>query len=249
MGAVRALPRLAVMHHVGDQVVLGAGRVRRQGQDVPQLQVLDREVDDGRVLLHEEVVLGEALHVQAQVSGQSRDLEAAAPRPDVIAHTHAVKLAHDVEDGDLRDDVLLQHVLEQGGGRQVQTQQQEGQPLHHVLGGTGRLALAGTRLSGHLQLTLEAVRDDGALLGPAPRQFQVQRVEEPGPEVNGVGSLLDDKALLAGNHDGLHELMGGYLPLEVARVPHLAQQLTKPLHQHGAAARVVVRDQEEVPDG
>jgi hypothetical protein len=50
--------------------------------------------------------LGEALDVQAQVVGEARDPEAPAPQTDVIMRRLTVKLAHDVEDGDLRRAVL-----------------------------------------------------------------------------------------------------------------------------------------------
>ena len=57
-------------------------------------------------------------------SSQRRTAPTACPLPptglDVLVHQLAVKLAQDVEDGDLRDDHLLQCILEQGRGRQVQ---------------------------------------------------------------------------------------------------------------------------------
>jgi hypothetical protein len=45
--------------------------------------------------------LGEALHVQAQELGQACDAEFSAPGPNVVRHCCTIKLAHDVEDGDL----------------------------------------------------------------------------------------------------------------------------------------------------
>ena len=45
--------------------------------------------------------LGEALHVQAQAPGEPRYAHAAAAETDVVGDRHTVKLAHDVEDGDL----------------------------------------------------------------------------------------------------------------------------------------------------
>lgn len=72
------------------------------GDDVSQLQVPDWEVDDGRVLLPEEVVLGEALHVQHQVVGQPRQPIPPPARLYVIVDAHAVKLAQQLKDGHLR---------------------------------------------------------------------------------------------------------------------------------------------------
>ena len=45
----------------------------------------------------------------------------------------------------------------------------------------------------------------------------------------------------------LHELVGRDLALEGPRVPHLAHELAKALHQQRPAPRVVLRPQEEVP--
>lgn len=45
-----------------------------------------REVDDGRVLLHEEAVSGEAVHAHGEVLRESQHPEAAAARVDIVHH-------------------------------------------------------------------------------------------------------------------------------------------------------------------
>ncbi len=73
----------------------------RERQHVPQLQVLDREVDERGVLLGEEVVVGEAAHVQGEEGRQARDAEGAAAGLDVVGDDAAVVLGQDGKDGHL----------------------------------------------------------------------------------------------------------------------------------------------------
>ncbi len=70
--------------------------------NVSKLQISDWEVDDGGVLLPEEVVLGEALHVQHQVGGQPRQPVPPPPGLYVIVYAPAVKLPQQLKDGHLR---------------------------------------------------------------------------------------------------------------------------------------------------
>ena len=72
------------------------------GDDVPELQVLDGEVDDGWVLLSEEAVADEALDMQHQEGGQPGDAEAAAAELDVVMHALPVKFLQQFVDGHLR---------------------------------------------------------------------------------------------------------------------------------------------------
>lgn len=81
----------------------GGGLTCGRGYDVPQLQVLDREVDDGGVLLGEVAVVDEALDVEHQ---KVRQLGQAVPPPaklDVVVHPLAIELAQELVDGYLHD--------------------------------------------------------------------------------------------------------------------------------------------------
>ena len=75
----------------------------RNWHHISELQVLDREVDNGGVLLHKEVVLGEALDVQHHVGGQLCDAEAPPACLDVIASLLVVELPQQVKDGYLKN--------------------------------------------------------------------------------------------------------------------------------------------------
>ena len=80
---------------------LEAAHTLGNGNNIPELQIPDREIDDGGILLPEEVVLGEALEVQHQVGGQARQAVPPPPHLDVIVHPAAVELVQQLEDGDL----------------------------------------------------------------------------------------------------------------------------------------------------
>lgn len=92
-------------YHICDEVILAGeqGPILALwcGDDVMQLQVLDWEVYDGGVLVDEEVVLGEALEVHAEVQRQAGDPEAPSACLDVVHDSLTVVLVQDVEDGDL----------------------------------------------------------------------------------------------------------------------------------------------------
>lgn len=79
-----------------------AARTLRNGDDVSELQISDGEVDDGGVLLPEEVVLGEALEVQHQVGRQARQPIPAPAVLDIVVHSAPVKLVQQLKDGNLR---------------------------------------------------------------------------------------------------------------------------------------------------
>lgn len=74
----------------------------RNGDDVSELQISDREVDNGRVLLPEEVVLGEALEVQHQIGRQARQAVPSPAMLDVIVHFAPVKFVQQLKDGNLQ---------------------------------------------------------------------------------------------------------------------------------------------------
>ena len=68
----------AVMDHVGDQVVRGPLAVpvlHVSRQQVSELDVTQREVDNGRIFLHEKVVFCESLDVENNVPTNNRYLE------------------------------------------------------------------------------------------------------------------------------------------------------------------------------
>mmetsp|Transcript_2777 Transcript_2777/g.4677 ORF Transcript_2777/g.4677 Transcript_2777/m.4677 type:complete len:312 (+) Transcript_2777:303-1238(+) len=239
------------MAQVGHQVVLGRDRravlLGGARDDVSELEILDGEVDNGRVLLHEEVVLREPLRVQNQVPGQFGELEAPAAQLDVVHDHDVVELLQDLVELHLRDDVLLHGVLVQRGGWEIQPQHQKRHPLDEVF--RSLLGFAGALFGGDLDLALQIVRDDGALLHLPARELEVQRVQHPRHELHRVPLLHYGELLLAARHHRLHELMRAHLSLEVARIPDLTQQLPEAVQQHRLAILVVLWAQEEVPNG
>lgn len=70
--------------------------------DVLQLQVLDWEVDDGRVLLREVAVVNEALHMQHQVLRQLGDAVLPPAQLYVIVHSLPIKLLQELVDRHLQ---------------------------------------------------------------------------------------------------------------------------------------------------
>lgn len=102
---------------------------------VHQAQVLDGEVDDGRVLLGGPVVLAKALDVQDQVRGQVVKRVLLDLRPGFLL-LNAVELGEEACEGHLQsvnillraylgDDVLFHLVREQRGWGQIQRQKEE----------------------------------------------------------------------------------------------------------------------------
>ena len=69
--------------------------------NVPKLQILDRKVDNGWVLLHKEVVFGEALDVEHHVGGQLGQAEPPPPSFYVITGVLPIKLLQQVKYGHL----------------------------------------------------------------------------------------------------------------------------------------------------
>lgn len=135
---VRAPPGLALVHHVGHEIILGRHRVpiRPPGhrQCRSEVEVFDGKVDDGRVFLHEKVVLLESLDMQQEKARQARELVALTPSADVVGDQLPVVLFQNLKDWNLRDDVLLQGVFVQRRGWQAHGQHQEWHPLCNVLG-------------------------------------------------------------------------------------------------------------------
>ena len=69
---------LPLVNHVGHEIVRSALRIfllQLRGEQVAKLDRLDGKVNDRRVLLHVEGVLGEALYVQDDVGREPGDLE------------------------------------------------------------------------------------------------------------------------------------------------------------------------------
>ena len=75
---------------------------------IPKLQIFDGEVDNGGVLLHKEVVLGEALDVQNQVGRQLGEAESSPACLDVVAGLLVVELPQQVKDGHLHQIVSIE---------------------------------------------------------------------------------------------------------------------------------------------
>lgn len=72
--------RLSFVNYIGNEVIdvgaLSLGGGCRSSNQVTQVDVFYREVDDGGVLLNKEGVFGESLDVQDEVGGQGGELKA-----------------------------------------------------------------------------------------------------------------------------------------------------------------------------
>ena len=99
---------LSLVNDVGHEIVRPALRVfllQLGGEQVAELDRLDGEVDDGRVLLDVEGVLREALYVEDDVGREPRDLELLEQVVLVglvLLLGLAVELGQDVVQADLR---------------------------------------------------------------------------------------------------------------------------------------------------
>ncbi|KUI71225.1 hypothetical protein VM1G_11746 [Cytospora mali] len=232
-----------LVHHVGDEVVQDGPAVdrvqRRVGLDVGRdVEAARVEGDDGGVPLRHELVLAEALDVHDEVGRQGVH-EAVPPAVrEVLLGRAPVVLGQHGREGHLRDDVALLLVLEERRGREVQRQEEEAvdvrlhlgrlleaQPVAHV-----RLGRDGLRLG--LQLALEhPLHHAAARLGLAAAEPEVEVVEEPAEELDGVGLRRQREPLVGPQRDLLQQLVRRHVALEGARVPDLPEQDARPLDQ------------------
>eukprot|EP00982_Pelagococcus_subviridis_P000776 6500-Pelagococcus_subviridis.AAC.2 len=240
--AVRPLRGLAVVAHVRDEVVRAVHgltaprdrvRPRRDRDVVAESQALHGKRHDGGVLLHEKVVLREALVVHDEVPRQPRYLVRLHPRgraQDLVRRL-PVELSQDLRQRHLRDEVVLHRVLEQRRRRQVQRERVK----RHL---RALASLARSPHGRHLELALEAVVDHGAAALHLTAEVAVQRVEKPRHEVDRVGLLVHEKPPPRRRQHRLHELVRRHLTFEVPRVPNLPRELAEALNEQ---ALVVAR--------
>lgn len=268
---IGAFVRISIMDNVANKVIdrfgLFVAFLRRQ--EVREIQILDREVDDRRVLLLEESVLREALDVENQILWHPCEMEATQEGVSVRA---VLLLSHTVESGqkitqrDLRDDVLSKLVLEQRWRWELQSEVEEGRVLTSLLvllsQHETQLLINGSVEWHHfarvdLHPSSQSRIDDGRVVLLASTQSSVKRVEEPGEEVDGILLLCYLEPLLRTQDDSLQHLVRRDMRLEVARIPQLANQLSPSLHQDGLTvthhsrledSTVVLFSQEIVPD-
>lgn len=104
-------------------------RDRRRRLTVIHDETLDGEIDDGWVALLDKVVLCEAPKVQHDKWRKLDTLEALDLTPGLLKRD-AVVLGEDLADGDLRDNVLLNRVLEHRRGGQVDCKEEEWRSGH-----------------------------------------------------------------------------------------------------------------------
>lgn len=156
----------------------------------------------------------------------------------VLLGAAAVVLGEDGGEGHLGDDVLLELVLEEGRGGEVEGEEEEPDDVDLDLGGLLEAeAVAGVGAGGYglgldLEPALEGALDHGAAgLRLAASQAEVEVVEKPGEEVDGVRLCGEGEALVGAEGDLLEELVGGDVRLEGARVPDLAEQDAASLDQ------------------
>mmetsp|Transcript_13667 Transcript_13667/g.38493 ORF Transcript_13667/g.38493 Transcript_13667/m.38493 type:complete len:385 (+) Transcript_13667:1189-2343(+) len=229
------------------EVVLAPGSLRGgQRNVVRDIQALHGECHDCGVLLPEEVVLRESFRPNDEVVREPGDRVLAPPALDRLAYRGPVVLFEQHEQRDLGYDVLLEGVLEQRRGREVQ-------PKHEELRGHRRLVLPRLVYLRHRDLPLEAPRHDRLPLARlAACEVEVKRVQQPGEEIHRVRLDIDPKPPLAPLLDSQEELQGRDLPLEVPRVPHLSTELPELFQQQGGRpptlASLAPQPEEEVPE-
>lgn len=95
---------------------------------ISQIQSLDGEIDNRRVPLLDKVVLRKPPEMQNHIRRQLCDLVSANHAPRFL-EGDAVVLCQDLGNGDLRNDVLLDHVLEDRRGREVNSEEEEGRSV------------------------------------------------------------------------------------------------------------------------
>ena len=78
------------------------GRTLWHGDYILQLQILDRKIYDGGVLLNKEVILLEAFHVQHHVPRKPRQAVLPPPVLDVVMYPLPVVLLQDLKNWHLR---------------------------------------------------------------------------------------------------------------------------------------------------
>mmetsp|Transcript_8000 Transcript_8000/g.22517 ORF Transcript_8000/g.22517 Transcript_8000/m.22517 type:complete len:301 (-) Transcript_8000:549-1451(-) len=218
---VRAFLRLAVMAHIRDEVILGlrVGGLAVGVDVVPQVEALQGELHNCRVLLNEEVVVAEALDNEDDVRRDPAkavppDLAGLATLGDGLERLLAVELLEQVEEGHLGDEVEV--VLEERLVGQLE-RQEEGLLLR-----LDDACLVRRRAQLHLHLALEDVVDQGAAVPGL--ELLVEVAHEPAEQRDGV-LLLRVKLLGRRLADCLVELVWGHEPLEIPGVVHFPQEV------------------------
>ena len=89
--------------------------------------------------------------------------------------------------------------------------------------------------------------DASTWLGLAPAQRQMQIVEKPAEEVDGIGLVEEVETFLGLARDLLEELVRGDVGFEGARVPDLAHEDGEALEEGGGGGEVF--EHEEVAEG
>lgn len=119
--AYRTIISPYLMRNHGHQIVQCQPRLPAafRGYDgVAQVEVLDGKRHDRLVFLFVENRPMEALHVQHQIAGQSRDAKHPSAQLDVVLRGSCVELGEKLLEGNLGDDGALQGVLvERHGGK------------------------------------------------------------------------------------------------------------------------------------
>lgn len=184
--------------------------------------------DQRPVLLHHQVRLYKAAKVQDQVRRESlkrKRLHCVA----AVRQLAAVVLCEELVEGDLRDNVVARAGLVEGRGWQVEAEVQKG----HGPGGEALLLDGlGCRQAAHpatadLHAALKGVRDQGDAVR---LQVLAEGIQQPRQKVQHVGLSVEGEAPVAGEADGLHELVGAVEGLERPRAPDLARRLAQRLH-------------------
>ncbi|KUI52661.1 hypothetical protein VP1G_10498 [Cytospora mali] len=216
-----------LVHHVGDEVVQDGPAVdrvqRRVGLDVGRdVEAARVEGDDGGVPLRHELVLAEALDVHDEVGRQGVHEAVPAAVREVLLGRAPVVLSEDGREGHLRDDRQEEEAV---NVRLHLGRLLEAQPVAHV-----RLGRDGLRLG--LQLALEhPLHHAAARLGLAAAEPEVEVVEEPAEELDGVGLRRQREPLVGPQRDLLQQLVRRHVALEGARVPDLPEQDARSLDQ------------------
>lgn len=145
------------------------------------------KVDDCRVLLLHKVVLGETLDVKDEILWQSLKLMAFERRSKFLG-LPAVELCEDRSKRDLRNDLLLVQILEQGHRRKVKGEEQERgdesvDVSTDIEGRTGAVLVDDDLLGVDANLALEGLGDDTCKSEPfwssASNSLELRFLEPP----------------------------------------------------------------------
>lgn len=241
------------MHNVGDQVVPDGLRDRplsgirfhvRRHIEVPSIKR-----NDCRVSLRDELVLRESLDVEYQVWREGVQQAVAFALGVVLLRRLAVVLGQDGGQGHLRDDVPFEFVLEEWRRGEVEREEEEAHNVHLYLcclfeaQPVGGVCAGGDGLRLDLEPALECALDHGAArFGFTAAQSEVEVVQEPGEELDGVGLCGESEALVGAEGDFLEELMRRDVGFEGARVPDLAEEDAASLDQLCSLGEVLEKE-------